>query len=62
MMISGQSGFIPLGGMKADAYKEANHYCQKQNKILQTTNYKSVTASFARFPQVELNFKCIEKD
>jgi len=48
--------------MKADAYKEANYYCQKQNKILQTTNYKSVTAGFARFPQVELNFKCIDKD
>lgn len=59
MMISGQSGFIPLGGMKADAYKEANNYCLKQNKKFKPITYSEVTAGFARFPQVELKFECI---
>jgi len=60
VMISGQSGFVPVGGMKADAYVEAKKHCEKQNKLLEEVDFNS-TSGFGKFPEVELKFKCVGK-
>ncbi len=58
IMISGQSGFVPVGGMKADAYVEAKNYCKKQQKMLKEIDFTS-NSGFGKFPEVELKFQCI---
>jgi len=59
VMISGQSGFVPVGGMKADAYIEAQNYCKKQNRSLKEVSFNS-SSGFGKFPEVELKFQCVE--
>ncbi len=59
IMISGQSGFVPVGGMKADAYVEAKNHCKQQNKLLKEVDFNS-SSGFGKFPEAELKFQCIE--
>ncbi|PCJ87651.1 MAG: hypothetical protein COA54_04975 [Thiotrichaceae bacterium] len=59
IMISGQSGFVGVGGMKADAYVAAQNYCKKQNKSLKEVSFNS-SSGFGKFPEVELKFKCVQ--
>ena len=58
IMISGQSGFVPVGGMKADAYEGAQKHCKSLNKSLEEVSFNS-TSGFGKFPEVELKFKCV---
>nr|WP_297347607.1 hypothetical protein [uncultured Glaciecola sp.] len=58
IMISGQSGFVPVGGMKADAYKGAEKHCKTLSKSLEEVSFNS-DSGFGKFPEVELKFKCV---
>jgi hypothetical protein len=59
-MISGQSGFVGVGGMKADAYVNAQKYCKDINKSLKEISFNS-SSGFGKFPEVELKFQCVDK-
>lgn len=60
IMISGQSGFVAVGGMKADAYVKAEKYCKDLNKSLKEISFNS-NSGFGQFPEVELKFQCVAK-
>jgi hypothetical protein len=56
---SPQVSFGPPVTQKADAYKEANEYCNKQNKSLKTVELKEVNQVFGRHGSASLTFRCI---
>ena len=64
-MISKKSagcGFSSAEGTKADLYVEANAYCEKQNKEIETVD--AITRDgvpFVRCASAELQFRCVEK-
>ncbi|MFT5709320.1 MAG: hypothetical protein ACI8QT_000006 [Halioglobus sp.] len=57
IMISGKSGFVPVGGMKADAYEGAQKHCKSLSKSLKEVSFNE-NSGFGKFPEVELKFKC----
>ena len=58
---SAQVGFGPPIGIRAEAYQEANDFCTKQNKIVETINLELTDAGFARSAAVNLEFRCRAK-
>ena len=58
---SPQVSFGPPVGQKADAYKEANEFCYKQNKDLETVDIKEVNQIFGRHGSAHLTFRCVSK-
>lgn len=45
--------------IKAELYGEANEYCARTGRVVETISATSANAiPFARMPQAELNFKC----
>ncbi|MGL1903959.1 MAG: hypothetical protein OCC49_17610 [Fibrobacterales bacterium] len=59
---SPQVGFGPSVTLKADVYKEANEFCMKQNKEVETVNFESTDSGFAQSPTASLEFRCSEKN
>ena len=55
---SAQVGFGPSYGVKADVYQEANDFCAKQNKKLETVKLDMEDGGFARPASVSLQFRC----
>jgi hypothetical protein len=48
--------------VKATLYTEANDYCARDGRVVETITATSANAiPFARMPQAELNFKCVPK-
>lgn len=64
-MVSRQAatGFSGLGTLKADAFQEANQYCNKQNKNIRVvnTNESSPPYVLGNFPRAEVQFMCLDK-
>lgn len=58
---SPQVGFGPSVTLKADVYKEANEFCSKQNKEVETVGFESTDAGLAKSPTASLQFRCLEK-
>ena len=58
---SPQVSFGPPVAQKADAYKQANEYCTKQNKAVETVELKEIDQVFGRHGSVNLTFRCIPK-
>ncbi len=56
---SAQAGFGPPIGAKADVYREANDFCAKQNKKLETVKLDMTNSGFARPASVSLEFRCV---
>ena len=56
---SAQVGFGPADGAKADVYQEANDFCIKQNKKLETVKLEMVDSGFARPASASLQFRCV---
>ncbi len=56
---SAQVGFGPPVGAKADVYREANEFCAKQNKKVETTELKMTNSGFFRPASVSLHFRCV---
>jgi hypothetical protein len=55
---SAQAGFGPPNGVKADVYREANEFCAKQHKTVETVNLEVTDSGFARPGSVSLQFRC----
>lgn len=55
---SAQVGFGPPDGVKADVYREANKFCAKQNKEVETINLEVTNSGFAKPGNVSLTFRC----
>lgn len=55
---SAQAGFGPPDGVKADVYREANAFCAKQQKTVETIKLDVTDSGFARPGNVSLQFRC----
>ena len=58
---SAQLGIGPPVGVKADVYREANEFCEKQGNAVETVNLDMVESMPARPGSVVLQFRCISK-
>lgn len=58
---SPQVGFGPPVSIKGEAYTEANEFCARDGKAVETIKYEETNAGFARSAAVALEFKCIPK-
>lgn len=58
---SAQVGFGPPIGVKAEVYVEANEFCGRQNKAVETVALDLTNSGFARSAAVSLQFRCIAK-
>ena len=58
---SPQVGFGPPIDIKGEAYNEANEFCAKQNKVVETIKLDETNSGFARAAAVSLEFRCIAK-
>jgi hypothetical protein len=56
---SAQVGFGPPLGAKAEVYKQANAFCEKQDKTVETVDFNMINSGFARPGSVNLQFRCI---
>jgi hypothetical protein len=52
--------FVSGSQVKADLYLEANDYCVRQGKVVDTVSASAQNAiPFARLPNAELQFRCV---
>ena len=58
---SPQVGFGPPIGIKGEAYAEANEFCAKEGKVVETLKFEQTNAGFARSAAVSLEFRCVAK-
>ena len=58
---SPQVGFGPPIGVKGEAYTEANEYCAKEGKTVETIKLEETNSGFARSAAVSLEFRCVPK-
>jgi len=58
---SAQVGFGPPIGIKGEAYTEANEFCAKDGKAVETLKYEETNSGFARAAAVSLEFRCVSK-
>lgn len=58
---SPQVGFGPSVTLKGDVYREANEFCEKSGRKLETVSFESTDAGFAKSPTASLQFKCVLK-
>jgi hypothetical protein len=56
---SAQAGFGPPVATQAAVYREANEYCAKEKKGVETINLKVVNSGVARLGSVTLQFRCV---
>lgn len=56
---SAQVGFGPADGPKADIYREANDFCGKQGKKVQTVSLQMTDSGFAQPASASLQFRCM---
>ena len=60
-MRSAQVGFGPPTAAKAQLYEEANTFCAKENKAVETINLETTDSGFARPASASLQFRCVAK-
>ena len=58
---SPQVGFGPPIGVKGEVYSEANEFCAKEGKVVETLKLEQTNSGFARAAAVSLEFRCIPK-
>ena len=56
---SAQVGFGPADGAKADVYREANAFCAKQGKTIETISLEMTDSAFAKPASASLRFRCV---
>ena len=63
-MIAKDGSFTTFGGgaVKAELYKEAHAFCQKQNKQLQPLSAQSRDSGYGRYANAELQFRCLAEN
>ena len=58
---SPQVGFGPPIGIKGEAYTEANEFCSKDGKAVETIKLEETNSGFARSAAISLEFRCVPK-
>ena len=58
---SPQVGFGPPIGVRAEVYQEANEFCAKQSKSVETISLELTDAGFGRAAAASLQFRCKAK-
>ena len=62
-MVSRQAatGFSGLGSLKADAFREADRFCQKNDKELQVVSTSETKPPYllGNYPRAEIQFMCL---
>lgn len=58
---SPQVGFGPPIGIKGEVYTEANEFCARDGKAVETLKYEATSAGLARSAAVALEFRCTPK-
>jgi hypothetical protein len=58
---SPQAGFGPPVKIKAEAYKEANDFCAKSDKAVETIKLEETNSGFGRPAAVSLEFRCVSR-
>jgi len=58
---SPQVGFGPPIGIKGEVYSEANEFCSKQGKTVETIKLEETDSGFARAAAVSLEFRCVPR-
>jgi hypothetical protein len=58
---SPQVGFGPPIAIKGEAYSDANEFCAKEGKAVETIKLEETNAGFARSAAVSLEFRCVVK-
>lgn len=58
---SPQVGFGPPIGIKGEAYSEANDFCAKEGKAVETVKLEETNSGFARSAAISLEFRCVTK-
>ncbi|WP_133157285.1 hypothetical protein [Hydrogenophaga pseudoflava] len=58
---SAQVGFGPPIGIKGEVYTEANDFCAKEGKAVETLKYEETNSGFARSAAVALEFRCVPR-
>jgi hypothetical protein len=59
---SHQFGMGPPVGAKADVYSEANEFCARQGRKVETVTLEMTNSAFAREGSVTLQFRCVVSD
>ena len=58
---SPQVSFGPPVAQKADIYRDANEFCDKQGKAVETVDLIEVNQVFGRHGSASLTFRCVPK-
>ncbi|MBU1265586.1 MAG: hypothetical protein KJ946_13435 [Gammaproteobacteria bacterium] len=58
---SPQVGFGPPISIKGEAYSEANEFCAKEGKAVETVKLDETNSGFARSAAISLEFRCVSK-
>lgn len=58
---SPQVGFGPPIGIKGEAYSEANEFCSKDGKAVETVKLEETNSGFGRPAAISLEFRCVSK-
>jgi hypothetical protein len=54
-----QVSFGPPVGTKADIYREAGAFCERQGKVIETVKIEEVNQVFGRQGSASLTFRCV---
>ena len=54
-------GFVNADDEKAEVYRQANDFCARQNKQVETVKLDMVPSGFARQASASLEFRCVAK-
>jgi hypothetical protein len=57
---SAQVGFGPPVASKADVYREANEFCAKQEKKVETIDFQGTNSGLGRPASASLQFRCVD--
>lgn len=58
----GDTGFVSLGKLKSEAYRQAEEKARQQGKVIEVISVNEVPAGFAKWPQVEVRFRLLSKE
>ena len=58
---SPQVGFGPPIGIKGEAYTEANEFCAREGKAVETLKLDETNSGFGRAAAVSLAFRCVSR-
>lgn len=56
----GGTGFAGVAGLKKDAYREANAFCESKGKKIEVTTTNDHPGGVGVYPLAEVHFMCLD--